>query len=114
MKNKNMWQYDYLVKSMDNGVEIIISVATDQGKKIADVLMDKRLEDRGLSDNYFSYELMSKQIIEDLSLDDQDIEILKKDLSKNDPFGFSQAINYDVFKDPVKANMINEILDKVK
>jgi hypothetical protein len=76
--------------------------------------MDKRLEDRGLSDNYFSYELMSKKIIEDLSLDDQDIEILKKDLSKNDPFGFSQAINYDVFKDPVKANMINEILDKVK
>jgi hypothetical protein len=114
MKNKNMWQYDYLVKSMDSKLEIVISVATDQGKKIADVLIDKELDDRNLSENIFSYELISKKIIEDLTLDDQDIEILKKDLSKNDPLGFSQAINYDVFKDPVKANMINEILDKVK
>jgi hypothetical protein len=111
MPNKNLWQYDYLVKLMDK-TEKVVSVATKQGKTIARELLLKELEDQKI-DNWFSFELINKTIIEDLTLSDTDIEILKEDLSQNDPFGFSKAINYDVFKDPVKANKINEILDKI-
>lgn len=45
-------------------------------------------------------------------LDDQDIEIMKEELSKNDPFGFSKAINFEVFKDPEKMAKLEKVFDK--
>lgn len=47
------------------------------------------------------------------TLNDDDIEIMKEDLSKNDPFGFANAINYEVFKDPEKMKKLNEIFSKL-
>jgi len=110
-KNKNLWQYDFLVVLMDK-TEKVVSVATKQGKTIAKALLLNELDNLKI-DSWFSFELINKKRIEDLTLSNEDIEILKEDLSKNDPFGFSKAINYDVFKDPVKANKINEILEKI-
>ena len=37
----------------------------------------------------------------------------KEELGKNDPFGFSKAINFDVLQDKEKFNKIVKILDKM-
>ena len=46
-------------------------------------------------------------------LTDKEVIEWKEELSKNDPFGFSKAINFDVLQDKEKFNEIVEILDKI-
>ena len=47
-------------------------------------------------------------------LSDEEVIEWKEELSKNDPFGFSKAINWEVFQDKEKFKKIAEILDKIK
>ena len=52
---------------------------------------------------------------EDLEpLSDEEVKEWKEELSKNDPFGFSNAINFDVLQDKEKFQKIAEILDKIE
>ena len=54
---------------------------------------------------------MSKYNYEPLT--DKEVKEWKEELGKNDPFGFSKAINFDVLQDKEKFNKIAEILDKM-
>ena len=45
---------------------------------------------------------------------DEEVKEWKEELGKNDPIGFSKAINFDVIQDKEKFNKIVEILDKIK
>tara|TARA_A200000159_G_C7265873_1_gene315044 strand:+ start:515 stop:685 length:171 start_codon:yes stop_codon:yes gene_type:complete len=46
-------------------------------------------------------------------LTDEEVKDWKEELGKNDPFGFTNAINFDVLQDKEKFNKIAEILDKI-
>jgi hypothetical protein len=47
-------------------------------------------------------------------LSDEEVKEWKEELGKNDPFGFSKAINFEVLQDKDKFNKVMEILDKIK
>lgn len=47
-------------------------------------------------------------------LSDEEVVEWKEELSKNDPFGFSKAINWEVLQDKEKFKKIAEILDKIE
>jgi len=46
-------------------------------------------------------------------LSDEEVKEWKEELGKNDPFNFTDAINFDVLQDKEKFNKIAEILDKM-
>lgn len=77
------------------------------GSKFFDIKIFSNKKDRDI----FIDSLIQQGYTE--TLNDDDIEIMKEDLSKNDPFGFANAINYEVFKDPEKMKKLNEIFSKL-
>jgi hypothetical protein len=44
-------------------------------------------------------------------LSDEEVKEWKEELGKNDPFGFSKAINFEVLQDKDKFNKVMKILE---